>query len=138
MNHSLASSDQRDRSPTGAIQHQGGNDNIVIISSRSTGNSSAIALRRLRKDRPTSTTEQSKVYNVHLAPVPRGNASTRALRRLRKDRPDIHKQVIAGTLSPHAGMVQAGFRTNDAPRQRCRLSPCRVAALLPVQEWPCR
>ena len=32
------------------------------------------------------------------------------LRRLRKDRPDIHARVLAGELSPHAGMIEAGFR----------------------------
>lgn len=33
-----------------------------------------------------------------------------ALRRLRKDRPDLHAQVIEKKLSPHAAMVEAGFR----------------------------
>jgi len=52
-----------------------------------------------------------KIDNVQLATVPTGNSSTAALRRLRKDRPDLLKQVIAGNLTPHAGMIQAGFRT---------------------------
>jgi hypothetical protein len=56
--------------------------------------------------------DRRKVYNkrndVHL--VPRGNTAAAALRRLRKDRPDIHGRVLAGELSPHAGMVEAGFR----------------------------
>lgn len=30
--------------------------------------------------------------------------------KLRKDRPDLHAQVLAGELSPHAAMVEAGFR----------------------------
>lgn len=41
---------------------------------------------------------------------PVGNEAAYALRRLRKDRPDIHARVLAGELTPHAGMVEAGFR----------------------------
>jgi transcriptional regulator with XRE-family HTH domain len=33
-----------------------------------------------------------------------------ALRRLRKDRPDFIARVLAGELSPHAAMVEAGLR----------------------------
>lgn len=39
-----------------------------------------------------------------------GNTKNYALRRLRKDRPDLHAQVLAGDLSPHAAAVEAGFR----------------------------
>jgi len=39
-----------------------------------------------------------------------GTSSTYALRKLRKDAPEIHKLVIKGELSPHAGMIKAGFR----------------------------
>ena len=42
--------------------------------------------------------------------APTGTSKTTALRRLRKDRPDLHKQVITGDISPHAAMVEAGFR----------------------------
>lgn len=41
---------------------------------------------------------------------PEGNTSAKALRRLRKDRPDLHARVLAKELSPHAAMVEAGFR----------------------------
>lgn len=41
---------------------------------------------------------------------PLGNSSEQALRKLRKDRPDLHEQVLAGNLSPHRAMVEAGFR----------------------------
>lgn len=41
---------------------------------------------------------------------PSGTSAAAALRRLRKDRPDIHERVLAGELSPHAGMIEAGFR----------------------------
>ena len=36
------------------------------------------------------------------------------LRKLRKDSPEIHAKVIAGEISPHAGMVAAGFRKKTA------------------------
>lgn len=42
--------------------------------------------------------------------APSGNAQTAALRRLRKDAPELHAEVLAGNLSAHAAMVQAGFR----------------------------
>jgi hypothetical protein len=48
---------------------------------------------------------------------PDGTSRARALRRLRKDRPDIHERVIAGELSPHAGMVEAGFRKVPTPEE---------------------
>ena len=48
------------------------------------------------------------VDNVNVRPG--GNASATALRRLRKDRPDLHAEVMAGAKSPHAAMVEAGFR----------------------------
>ena len=41
---------------------------------------------------------------------PTGNTRSAALRRLRKDRPDLHAKVIAGELSAHRAMVEAGFR----------------------------
>jgi hypothetical protein len=39
-----------------------------------------------------------------------GNTRDRALRMLRDKRPDLHKRVLAGELSPHAAMIEAGFR----------------------------
>ena len=41
---------------------------------------------------------------------PVGTTRARAMRALRDHRPDIHARVIAGKLSPHAGMVEAGLR----------------------------
>jgi hypothetical protein len=38
------------------------------------------------------------------------NDASYALARLRRDRPDIHARVLAGELTAHAGMVEAGFR----------------------------
>jgi hypothetical protein len=42
------------------------------------------------------------------------NDASYALARLRKDRPDIHARVLAGKISPHAGMIEAGFRKRRA------------------------
>lgn len=41
---------------------------------------------------------------------PVGTAVAQALRRLRKDRPDLHARVLAGELTAHAAMLEAGFR----------------------------
>lgn len=49
------------------------------------------------------------------------------LRRLEKDRPDIHARVLAGEITPNAGMIEAGFRKKrpskrlDAAQQIDRL-----------------
>jgi len=40
----------------------------------------------------------------------RGNGREAALRRLRKSRPDLHERVLRKELTPHAAMVEAGFR----------------------------
>jgi hypothetical protein len=40
----------------------------------------------------------------------KGTTASQALRRLRKDRPDLHARVLAGELSAHAAMLEAGFR----------------------------
>ena len=52
------------------------------------------------------------VYNIHnhKESRPSGTDKDRSLRRLRESRPDIHVRVLAGELSPHAGMIEAGFR----------------------------
>lgn len=42
--------------------------------------------------------------------APTGNRQEAALRRLRKDAPELHGEVLAGRLSAHAAMVEAGFR----------------------------
>jgi hypothetical protein len=53
--------------------------------------------------------EATSVNNVNVD-RPQGNASATALRRLRKDRSDLHAKVIAGELSAHSAMIEAGFR----------------------------
>jgi hypothetical protein len=73
---------------------------------------------RLLKDVTTNPhggdrrSESFKSDNVTLESTAneRGNERSYALRKLSKSRPDLHAQVIAGDLSPHAAMVEAGFR----------------------------
>lgn len=48
--------------------------------------------------------------NIVQVKAPQGNSADRALRKLRADAPELHAQVLAGILSAHAAMVQAGFR----------------------------
>lgn len=43
----------------------------------------------------------------------RGNRADYALRKLRADAPDMHARVLAGELSPHAAMVEAGYRKKN-------------------------
>lgn len=50
-----------------------------------------------------------KIDNVQLD-NPTGNTAERALRKLRTDAPELHRQVIDGSISPHAAMIEAGFR----------------------------
>lgn len=54
-----------------------------------------------------------KLDNIQLESdvvAPSGTSREAGLRRLRKDRPDLHADVLAGRLSTHAAMVEAGFR----------------------------
>ena len=51
-----------------------------------------------------------KVDNIQDGKAPTGTSKARALRKLRKDAPAIHKKVLEGDISPHAGMIKAGFR----------------------------
>lgn len=48
--------------------------------------------------------------NVMTENATQGNSPEYALRKLRKDAPELHQDVIEGKISPHAAMVEAGFR----------------------------
>lgn len=54
--------------------------------------------------------DRGKMDNIQSAAPPNGTSQAAALRRLRKDAPELHAAVLAGNLSAHAAMVQAGFR----------------------------
>lgn len=66
----------------------------------------------VRDDDEARSLLDAALYNVQ--PSETGNAAARALRRLRDQRPDLHEQVLAGELSAHRAMVQAGFRRPTA------------------------
>jgi hypothetical protein len=72
--------------------------------------------------------ESIKVNNVDVdrEERPRGNSRQKAIRDLRDKQPEIHARVMAGELSPHAGMVVAGLRTRsitipDDPAKAARI-----------------
>lgn len=52
-----------------------------------------------------------------------------AIARLRRDRPDIHARVLAGEITAHAGMVEAGFRKLRPSRRQSALQ--KIIRLLP-------
>lgn len=57
--------------------------------------------------------EEFKVLNTNVEKEDKRKSSDNAeyaLRRLRKDAPELHQRVLSGDLSPHAAMVEAGFR----------------------------
>jgi hypothetical protein len=60
---------------------------------------------------------------------PTGNSIAAALRRLRGQRPELHARVLAGELTAHAAMVEAGFRKPRPLRRRTAYE--RILALLP-------
>lgn len=72
--------------------------------------------------------------------APTGTSAEAALRRLRKDAPELHRRVIGGELSPHAAMVEAGFRkrtiqipsepTKAAAALRRHFTPDELASLV--------
>jgi hypothetical protein len=72
------------------------------------------ALDADRANRRPAHRPSKTVYNgdcdVHASKRPSGNSAAAALRRLERRRPDILDRVLAGELSTHAGMLEAGFR----------------------------
>lgn len=52
-----------------------------------------------------------------------GTSCQYSLRKLRKSAPEYHARVLAGELSPHAAMIQAGFR------KKTMTLPCDVESL---------
>jgi hypothetical protein len=73
--------------------------------------------------------------------APTGTSAEAGLRRLRSQAPELHARVLAGEMSPHAAMVEAGFRkrmisipVEDAERAarsiRANASPEFIRALM--------
>lgn len=75
--------------------------------------------------RPKSVDNENGGINSYR---PTGTSVDAALRRLRKDRADLHARVLAGEISAHAAMVEAGFR-----KRRSVARPSRLTRLL--REW---
>jgi hypothetical protein len=91
------------------------------------------------------TVEQSgiddNIHNSKDRESPTGTSREAALRKLRKDRPDLHEQVVNGDKTPHAAMLEAGFRkpTMTVPKEdipalaralRNRLTDDQIAELI--------
>lgn len=76
------------------------------------------AAKRGKVGRPPKTTGQTdamgKVSNGktldNIKNFSSGTSADYALQKLRDDAPEFHKRVLDGQLSPHAAMVEAGFR----------------------------
>jgi hypothetical protein len=90
------------------------------------GNASSYRIARLKRDHPAIAEALARgdpddvvitdnVSNNHKRNHEHGTSRTYALRKLRKDAPAIHARVLAGDLSPHAGMLEAGFRHKPTP-----------------------
>lgn len=80
--------------------------------------------------RPSGGDRHSQTFNdnnVNTEQRPVGNSADQALRKLRADAPSLHGRVLAGELSPHAAMVEAGFRRKSIT---VPLDPERAAATL--------
>lgn len=77
--------------------------------------------------RPAHIHARHDVDNINVTERPTGTSADYALRKLREDAPELHRQVLDGALSPHAAMVEAGFRrkTITVP-----VDPERAAATL--------
>lgn len=59
---------------------------------------------------PVGRPKIADVISNYDAPGQHGTSRDYALRRLRKDAPELHAEVLAGHLSAHAAMIEAGFR----------------------------
>jgi hypothetical protein len=76
------------------------------------------------------------VDNINdVANSPDGTSREAALRKLRKDRPDLHARVLNEELTPHAAMLEAGFRkkTMTLPTGIEDLAATLVRKLTPEQ-----
>jgi hypothetical protein len=81
-----------------------------VLAARAAQRDDARDRANLRPAHRPAKTVYNNESDVHASERPSGNSRAAFLRRLRQDRPDIHARVLAGELSPHAGMIEAGFR----------------------------
>jgi hypothetical protein len=117
-------------------------DDVTAIQQRLAKRANEVEAADLGNVRPVGTNQYSEpvrdennVPYTHRGRPHEGTAES-DMRRLRKDRPDIHAKVLAGKLSAHAGMIEAGFRTK---RERKKLSAVervlKQVAKLSDDEW---
>lgn len=72
--------------------------------------------------------DEFKTHNVQLeSSGNNGGRRDKALRKLRTDAPQLHAEVLAGNLTAHAAMIQAGFRR---PTMTVPVDPAAVARAL--------
>lgn len=72
--------------------------------------SEALDLLDRALQQPNHRPESRDDITSYKDPNARGTSKEYALRKLRKDAPELHADVLAGRLSAHSAMVQAGFR----------------------------
>jgi hypothetical protein len=91
--------------------------------------------------RPSKNAQQdfkfdNKKRDIKLDYPPTGTSAAHAHRVLRTKRPDIHQRVLDGELSPHAGMIEAGFRKKRERKKLTTLEKLASAvAKLTDDEW---
>ena len=83
---------------------------------------------------------RSDLHNNIMEVKPQGTSRAYSLRKLAADAPMLHTRVLAGELSPHAAMVEAGFRDRtisipvDAEKAaraiRRHFTPDQIAAIV--------
>jgi hypothetical protein len=66
--------------------------------------------RANRRPRGRPKNDYNAEADVNISLRPAGNSAAYALRRLERCRPDLLDRVLAGEISAHAGMIEAGFR----------------------------
>lgn len=72
-------------------------------------------LNRVAIEKPGGNRQSAEVKSIHSNIMnaftpPQGTTRAYSLRRLAADAPMLHTRVLAGELSPHAAMVEAGLR----------------------------
>jgi len=102
-----------------ALPHKGGlGSSMAIVKRICSDDPEALnlidqAMKRPRGGDNRTQDTPTNVDNINIG-RPDGTSAQHAIRRLRKDRPDLHAQVLAKGISPHAAMVEAGFRRKTA------------------------
>ncbi len=95
---------------------EGLSTSLVMLETIAHGDIELEGLLTDAKKRPPGGDKRSESYRIidniviNGSGSPQGNSADRALRKLNADAPALYTRVLAGELSPHAAMVEAGFR----------------------------